>query len=240
MIAYRHPFTANSAYHQTLEQGRPLAWWTLLTLVPKRVRVLAQAQLVLFELVPTDIALVRVPNERRPLFGSEPLVDNAPIWMLAHSRPPKTERAGIAGMMQDPQRARMVKLAPGYITFVGSLINAPWELEPLVTKGSDRRNRRSGALECAKELANALLDARIGVEPYASLAVIDKTDRQSDLELPAACLVENAPAQPGSEHVQFGFAHRPLQSQEQTIVEVGGIVNTILVEDQGVSERTDL
>ena len=47
-------------------------------------------------------------------------------------------------------------------------------------------------------------------------------------------------APPYPDHVQFGFAHRPLQSQEQTIVEVGGIVNTILVEDQGVSERADL
>jgi hypothetical protein len=41
-------------------------------------------------------------------------------------------------------------------------------------------------------------------------------------------------------HVQLGFAHGPLEAEQQAVVEVRGIVDAILVEDEGVGERADL
>ena len=40
--------------------------------------------------------------------------------------------------------------------------------------------------------------------------------------------------------MQLGFAHRSLEPEQQAVVEVGGVVNSIFVEDQGISQRTDL
>src|SRR5262245_42134067 len=128
------------------------------------MRVLAQTLLVLFELLPGDIALVRVANERGPILGSKLLVEKATIGMLASARAPKAEGTGVARVMQDPERSRMLELVPGYITFVWSAINAPRELQALVTKRPHRRNGGAGALKRAKELPNTLLNARIGVE----------------------------------------------------------------------------
>src|SRR5262245_3495724 len=133
----------------------------------------------------------------------------------------------------------MLEFIPGHVTFVWSAINAPRELETLLTERPDRCDRRSGALEDAKELANALLNARVRVEPHLSLAFVDKTDRQPNLELATTCFVEDPPLQPGPKDVQLRFTHRPLQAQQQ-IVEVGGIVDAVLVEDQRVGESADL
>lgn len=36
--------------------------------------------------------------------------------------------------------------------------------------------------------------------------------------------------------MQFRFAHRPFESQKQTVVEVGGIVDSILVDDQRIPD----
>ena len=40
--------------------------------------------------------------------------------------------------------------------------------------------------------------------------------------------------------VQFGFTHGALESKQEPIIEIGGIVETVLIENQGVAETTDL
>jgi hypothetical protein len=59
-------------------------------------------------------------------------------------------------------------------------------------------------------------------------------------QFPPLGLIQGAALHPGMEHMQLGFAHRPLEAQQQPVVEVGGIVDAALVQDQRVGERTDL
>ena len=40
--------------------------------------------------------------------------------------------------------------------------------------------------------------------------------------------------------MQFGFAHRSQESQEKTVGVLSGVIDPILVDDQGVGEGTDL
>ena len=40
--------------------------------------------------------------------------------------------------------------------------------------------------------------------------------------------------------MKLRFAHRSLQAQQQPVVELGGIIHSIFIKDEGVSERTDL
>ena len=42
------------------------------------------------------------------------------------------------------------------------------------------------------------------------------------------------------QHVQFRLAHRALESEQEPVVEVSGIVDAVLVEDQRVAQRADL
>ena len=116
----------------------------------------------------------------------------------------------------------------------------PRKGQPLLAKRLDGGAGRTGAAEGAKELADTLSDAGIGVQQDALPGVVDETDGQAHLQLAAPGLVENAPAQPGAQHMQLRLAHRPLQAQQQAVVEVRRIVDAVLVEDQGIGQRAEL
>lgn len=46
---------------------------------------------------------------------------------------------------------------------------------------------------------------------------------------PRRALFSCPPNQPGSQDMQFGFAHGPFQAQQQAVIEVGGIVESIFM-----------
>src|SRR6516165_2206649 len=85
-----------------------------------------------------------------------------------------------------------------------------------------------------------LLHALVGVECDLAGRVVDESDRQRRLELAAAGLGEDAAAQASAEEVQLRLGHRALEAEQEAVVEVAGVVEAVLVEDQGLRERADL
>jgi hypothetical protein len=142
--------------------------------------------------------------------------------------------------MQDPQHPRMRQLAPQHLPLVRPMEHAPREDQALRAERLDRGRGRTGAAEGAKELANTLAHARVGVQAHPLLGVVDKADGQAHLQLAAPRLVENAPAQPRAQDMQFRLAHRALQTQQQPVIEVHRIVDAILIENQRIDQRTEL
>ena len=69
---------------------------------------------------------------------------------------------------------------------------------------------------------------------------MDQAHRQRAAQLAAPRLVEDAAAQTGSQHVQLSLTHRALETQQQAVVEVGRVVDPVLVEDQRVGQGADL
>jgi hypothetical protein len=110
----------------------------------------------------------------------------------------------------------------------------------MLAKVLDHTAGRTPLLKDGKESPQRLLDLLIRIQTDLVIEVVNQADRQSHFEFTAASLVENAPAQAGSQQVQFGFAHRSLEAQEQTIVEMDGAIEAIFVQDQGAVEGTDL
>jgi hypothetical protein len=90
--------------------------------------------------------------------------------------------------------------------------------------------------------ANAATTARaaVGIEDDATGGVVDQPDRQRGLQLAAARLGQDAALQPGADEVQLGLAHRAFEAEQQPVVEVGGIVEPVLVADQRPRQRADL
>ena len=60
------------------------------------------------------------------------------------------------------------------------------------------------------------------------------------MQFAPARLVDDAAAQASSQDVQLGFAHCPLEPKQQPVVEVRRVVDSILVENQGVGQCADL
>src|SRR5206468_491388 len=58
-------------------------------------------------------------------------------------------------------------------------------------------------------------------------------DGQRGDQFPAAGLGQDPAAQPGPDEVQFGLAHLAFHAQQEPVVEVAGVVEAVLVADQG-------
>jgi hypothetical protein len=70
--------------------------------------------------------------------------------------------------------------------------------------------------------------------------VVDQPDRERHLQLAAAGLGQLAAAQPRADEVQLGLRHGALEPEQQAVVEVGGVIEAVLVADQRVGQRADL
>jgi hypothetical protein len=67
VVADCHTSATSAAHRNSLEQGRPLAWWTVSPIGTVGLTVIVQTAQVLFVLCPGDVVRVRVANQRVPL-----------------------------------------------------------------------------------------------------------------------------------------------------------------------------
>jgi len=84
------------------------------------------------------------------------------------------------------------------------------------------------------------LNLLVRVENRLVLSIVEKADGQGTLELAAAGLVQDPALQPSPQHVQFCFAHGPLQAQQEAIVEVRWVIDAVFIKNERVGERADL
>jgi hypothetical protein len=84
-------------------------------------------------------------------------------------------------------------------------------------------------------------DGFVRVKPDLAIFVApDEAYRQAAPEFAARRLVPDAAIEAGTQHVQFRFAHRPLEPEQQTIIEQRGMIETIGIADQRVSETGEI
>jgi hypothetical protein len=88
-----------------LEQGGALAGRTPAAVGAIGLRVLAEPAQIVFKVVPRDVARMRVRDQRRPFLTRQPLVEEPRVGRMALPAAPEEERARIAGIVEDPQRA---------------------------------------------------------------------------------------------------------------------------------------
>ena len=112
--------------------------------------------------------------------------------------------------------------------------------QALLAEAAHGGRRRAAAAEGGEERAQCLLHLAVGVEHDVSGGVVDEAHGEPHLKLAAGSLGALTAEQAGAQDVQLGLAHRALQPKQQAIVEVGRVVEAVLVEDQRVRERADL
>ena len=101
--------------------------------------------------------------------------------------------------------------------------------------------RRAGLGEAGKDLVDGAADGFVRVKPdFAIFLAPDEAYRQSAPEFAARRLVSDAAIEAGTQYVQFRFAHRPLEPEQQTIIEQRGMIETIGIADQRVSETGEI
>ncbi len=87
---------------------------------------------------------------------------------------------------------------------------------------------------------DALLDLLVGIQSHLALRVIKEAHRERHAQLSAPRFAQQATAHPRLHHMQFRFTHGALESQQEPVIKVSGIVETVLIENQSVAEPADL
>src|SRR3990170_1712093 len=103
-----HAIAADTADYQALEERGTFARRALPPLAPPRLGALAKPPLILLELLPGDVSGMGIRYERDPLLPRQSLERAVAVSVPALAGPAEEESAGEAGIVQDPQRARVL------------------------------------------------------------------------------------------------------------------------------------
>ena len=134
----------------------------------------------------------------------------------------------------------MKQFSPEDLAFVGTGLDPAWEEQTSLAKAAHGRRRGCGAPERLEELVDRPLDGLVRIQHHLARGVIDQAHRQRHFQLAAAGLRQLAADESRSQHMQLSFRHRPLHAQQQPVIELRGVINAVLVQDQGVGQSADL
>ncbi len=80
----------------------------------------------------------------------------------------------------------------------------------------------------------------VGIQGNLAVGAIDQPYWQLHLQFATAGLGHLATDEASPQHMEFSLAHRALEPQEQSVVEVAGVVEAFLVEDESPGQSADL
>ena len=160
------------------------------------------------------------------------------FWIGPSAGAAKTEGPGIAGVMQRVQHNGMGQLGP--CGLARARLTSPWKLDAFTPEGLHRAPSRAGAHKRGKEMAQALLRLFVRIQDHPLVFIVNQSDGQRHLQLAALGLAENAAQQARSEHMQFGFTHRAFESEQEPVVKLARIVESVFIKDERVSQSANL
>jgi hypothetical protein len=141
---------------------------------------------------------------------------------------------GIDGVGEHVVDGGVARLDPADL---GALMHLQREFEPLRAEPQPHTPGRARFGKMCKDTADGGEDGLVRVK--ANLAVLlapHKTNRQAAPEFAARRLVADAAVEAGAQHVQFRFAHGPLEPEQQPVIEQRRVIEAIGIADQRVGE----
>src|SRR6266568_9259142 len=156
-------------------------------------------------------------------------------WVRPYAKVPRVTR-----VMEGVEDVRIVERSPAQLAFVRSGPQPPGEEQLPFPEAAHGGGGRADASEGVEEGTQGGLNLEVGVQDDLAVRRVDEPHREADLQLATAGLGQDAADEAGTEHVQLGLAHGPLESEQQTVVELAGVVEAVLIQYQGVGQRADL
>ena len=77
-------------------------------------------------------------------------------------------------------------------------------------------------------------------EDLAIFFAPDEAHGKAPPQFAARCLVANATQQAGAQHVQFGLAHRALETEQQTVIEHGRMIEAVGIANERIGEAAEI
>src|SRR6202795_4487237 len=233
-VAHTQTPPASSTDQQALQQTKTFSSRSgeNLAIGPARRQALTVGE----ELIPGDVAWMMVRNDDAPLIlwhqaGLSADFAGRPN-LLASSISSKHVSAGVRWVRQDAEHPRMGQAAPEQFAVPGASVRPTRKAQAELLEALDHGIGRALSFEQFKYHSNGTLHFLVGIE--------NKADRQSEMQLTFAGLVELAAVEARADDVQLCLSESTLHAEHKAIVEVGWIVTSILVDDERAGDGAQL
>ena len=133
----------------------------------------------------------------------------------------------------------MVQGAPEELTVAAAPVEPGGEAQVIAGEVLHDPQRGPQFLEGREDQVHRLLDLLIGIQHELAGGVVDQPGGWPVAELAGLGLLELGSQQPRPNPVQLGGAHGALDPQDQAVVVLGGIINAVFVDDEGVGQAAD-
>ena len=150
---------------------------------------------------------------------------------LAGAAPAIHVRPGVGRVAQDPGGAGVGEPAPPQLPGPCPAVGAAREPPPGERPGHPVG--RPGGGERGEHVADRGGDLLIRIDGHAAVIVVDQADRQRDAQLAAPGGGLLGLVHPAGQPVELCFRHLALESQQQPVVDVGQVIDAVVVDDQG-------
>jgi len=240
-VAHTQTPPASSTDQQALQQTETFSSRSGENLAIGPVR--RQALTVGEELIPGDVAWMMVRNDDAPLIlwpeaGLSADLAGRPN-LLASLISSEHVSAGVRWVRQDAEHPRMGQAAPEQFAVPGASVRSTRKAQAELLEALHHGIGRALSFEQFKDHSNGTLHFLVGIK--RNLVVVEnKADRQSEMQLTLACLVELAAVEARADDVQFCLSESTLHAEYKAIVEVGWIVTPILVDDERAGDGAQL
>src|ERR1700716_1864487 len=240
-VAHTQTPPASSTDQQALQQTETFSSRSGENLAIGPVR--RQALTVGEELIPGDVAWMMVRNDDAPLIlwheaGLSADLAGRPN-LLASLISPKHVSAGVRWVRQDAEHPRMGQAAPEQFAVPGASVRPTRKAQAELLEALTHGIGRALSFEQFKYHSNSTLHFLVGIK--RNLVIVEnKADRQSEMQLTFAGLVELAAVEARADDVQLCLSESTLHAEHEAVVEVGWIVTSILVDDERAGDGAQL
>ena len=238
LVADLHAAPAGAAKHNALTQRAAFPRWagSGVGAVGDQLGLVSQV------LLETDVAGVVILDQDFPLvagqLGGRGVHRAIRVDDLAGAPSPEYVRAGIDRVAQDPSRAGMGEPAPAQLPGPHPAIGPAGKAPP--GEGAGDPVGRAGLGERGEHITDRGGDFGIGIDDDPALVVVDEPDRQRHAQLTPGRGSPFGLLQPAGQPVQLGFRHLAFHAQQQPVVDVGQVIDAVIVDDQGVGQAGQL
>ena len=180
--------------------------------MPYGTAVVDEPLLVCLEAVPVDVAALGAGHHELPFGSGHHAHPGAAVGAaVGVRRPPVDEGAGIAGIVQHLQDARVLRQGPDEVALVRPRPQPAREPDALIAEETHGLGRAASAVKGLEHQTDGSLHLGVGIEVNDTIGSIHhESYRRTHLELAAPGLVQLSAPHARLENVQFGFAHVPL------------------------------
>src|SRR6266700_2269601 len=244
-VANGHATSAPTAQDDALEQGGALAHGPT-SLLGAEGAIIVQPLLDAEELLPGDVAGMGVAQDDRPrlwrdLAGATLQARRLPGPHLgARSGATVDVGPGVGRVVEDGQDPAVAQRFPEQLAIACPAPVTGGDLEVLGGEVADDRQRRAGILEEREDEPDRLLDRLVRVQDHATGRIVDEPGRRLDAQGALAGFLELAAQQAGPQPVQLSLGQGALEAEQEAIIVLAGVVDAVLVDDQGLGQGTQL